>query len=121
MAETVPPTPRSHRHGLTACRSPCACDEGEWMSAAAPAPSLQDGIDRAGSPVRLLWKPNAAPFKVPVIKPEYAGWREEQAAWRQGVTLADLSHHMSDLFLQGPDATRLLAAVSANDYEAFAV
>ncbi len=84
------------------------------------APSLQDGIDRAGSPVRLLWKPNAPPFKVPVVAPEYTGWREEQAAWRN-VAFSDLSHHMSDLFLDGPDSTRLLKAVSANDFEHFAI
>jgi vanillate/3-O-methylgallate O-demethylase len=85
------------------------------------APTLQDGIDKAGSPVRLLWKPNAEPFKVPVIQPEYIGWREEQGAWRQGVSLSDLSHHMSDTFIEGPDATRLLAAVSANDFERFEI
>jgi vanillate/3-O-methylgallate O-demethylase len=85
------------------------------------APTLQDGIDKAGSPIRLLWKPNAKPWTVPVIQPEYAGWREEQAAWRQGVAISDLSHHMSDLFIEGPDATRLLAAVSANDFESFAI
>lgn len=84
------------------------------------APSLQDGIDRAGSPVKLLWKPNAPPFKVPVVAPEYRGWREEQAA-SQTVALSDLSHHMSDLFLEGPDSTRLLQVVSANDFEHFAV
>lgn len=86
-----------------------------------PAPTLQDGIDQAGSPIRLLWKPGAPPPKVPVVQPEYVGWREEQAAWRQGVALSDLSHHMSDLFLEGPDATRLLAAISANDYESFEI
>jgi len=85
------------------------------------APSLQVGIDQAGSPVKLLWKPNAAPFKVPVIKPEYAGWREEQGAWRQGVTISDLSHHMSDMFMEGPDTTRVLTAVGANNFENFAV
>lgn len=84
------------------------------------APSLQDGIGRAGSPVKLLWKPNAAPFKVPVVAPEYAGWREEQRA-SQTVAFSDLSHHMSDLFLEGPDSTRLLEAVSANDFGNFAV
>ena len=84
-------------------------------------PSLQDGIDRAGSPVKLLWKPNAQPFKVPVVPPEFAGWREEQGAWHHGPTLSDLSHHMSDMFMEGPDCTRLLQAVSANDYENFAV
>ena len=86
-----------------------------------PAPTLQDGIDQAGSPVKLLWKPNAAPFKVPVVKPEFVGWREEQAAWCRGVAFSDLSHHMSDTFLEGPDVTRLLKAVSANDYESFAI
>jgi vanillate/3-O-methylgallate O-demethylase len=84
-------------------------------------PSLQDGIDKAGSPVKLLWKPNAAPFKVPVVPAEFSGWREEQGAWHRGPTLSDLSHHMSDTFIEGPDSTRLLTAVSANDYENFAV
>jgi vanillate/3-O-methylgallate O-demethylase len=85
------------------------------------APSLQDGIDKAGSPIKLLWKPNAEPFKVPVVKPEYVGWREEQGAWRRGVSISDLSHHMSDTFIEGPDSTRLLTAVSANDFERFEI
>ena len=85
------------------------------------APSLQDGIDRAGSPTNLLWKPNAAPWLPEVVEPEYAGWRQEQGAWHSGVSISDLSHHMFDTFIEGPDATRLLAAVSANSYESFAV
>jgi vanillate/3-O-methylgallate O-demethylase len=85
------------------------------------AQSLQDGIDRAGSPVQLLWKPNGAPWTPEVVEREYAGWRQEQAAWHHGVAIMDLSHHMFDTFLEGPDATRLLAAVSANNYQSFAV
>ena len=85
------------------------------------APSLQDGIEQAGSPVRLLWRQNPAPWNPEVIKPEYAGWRQEQAAWHDGVSISDLSHHMFDTFVEGPDATALLAAVSANNYESFAV
>ncbi|OHV74334.1 aminomethyltransferase family protein [Pseudofrankia sp. BMG5.36] len=84
-------------------------------------PSLQDALDRAGSAVKLLWKPNAAPWTPEVIEPEYAGWRREQAAWHVAVSISDLSHHMFDTFVEGPDATRLLAAVSANNYESFAV
>jgi glycine cleavage system aminomethyltransferase T len=84
-------------------------------------PSLQDGIDQAGSAVALLWKPGSAPWTPEVIEPEYAGWRQEQAAWHDGVSISDLSHHMSDTFIAGRDATRLLAAVSANNYENFAV
>jgi len=84
-------------------------------------PSLQDGIDQTGSPVELLWKPAAAPWLPEVIEPEYAGWRREQEAWHSAVSISDLSHHMFDTFIEGPDATRLLAAVSANNYESFAV
>ncbi|HWH94322.1 MAG TPA: hypothetical protein VNT03_10715 [Baekduia sp.] len=73
------------------------------------APSLQAGIDRAGSPVNLLWKPDAPPWKPPVVAPEYVGWRREQSAWSEGVALSGLSHHMRDLFITGPDATRLLS------------
>jgi vanillate/3-O-methylgallate O-demethylase len=85
------------------------------------APSLQDGIGQAGSPVKLLWKPNAEPWLPEVIEPEYAGWRQEQAAWHSSVSISDLSHHMFDTFIEGPDAARLLAAVSANNYESFAI
>ena len=86
-----------------------------------PAPSLQDGIDRAGSPAKLLWKPNSEPWLPDVVEREYAGWRQEQKAWHEGVALLNLSHHMFDTFIEGPDATRLLAAVSANNFEKFAI
>jgi glycine cleavage system aminomethyltransferase T len=85
------------------------------------APSLQDGIDKAGSPVNLLWKVNPAPWNPENVDPEYAGWRQEQAAWHDGVALSELSHHMFDTFIEGPDAIKLLAAVSANNYESFAI
>jgi vanillate/3-O-methylgallate O-demethylase len=85
------------------------------------APSLQDGIDKAGSPVNLLWRVNPEPWNPENIEPEYAGWRAEQAAWHSGVSISDLSHHMFDTFISGSDATTLLAAVSANNYESFAV
>jgi len=85
------------------------------------APSLQDGIDKAGSPMKLLWRQNPEPWNPENIEPEYAGWRAEQHAWHDGVSLSDLSHHMFDTFIEGPDATRLLAEVSANNYEKFAV
>jgi glycine cleavage system aminomethyltransferase T len=85
------------------------------------APSLQDGIDKAGSPVNLLWKPDAPAWKPPVVPAEFVGWRQEQRAWYETVAISDLSHHMRDLFIDGPDATRLLADFSANNYENFAV
>ena len=84
-------------------------------------PSLQDGIDQAGSPMKLLWAQNPAPWNPENIDPEYAGWRAEQHAWHEGLALSDVSHHMFDTFIEGPDATKLLQAVSANNYENFVV
>jgi vanillate/3-O-methylgallate O-demethylase len=84
-------------------------------------PSLQDGIDKAGSPMELVWQQNPAPWNPENIDPEYVGWREEQRAWHDAVSLSDVSHHMFDTFIAGPDATRLLSDVSANNYENFAV
>lgn len=83
--------------------------------------SLQQGIDQAGSPIRLLWKPDAGPWAPPVVDDEYVGWRREQQAWRGGVAISDLSYHMSDTFLRGPGAARLLSDVSANNIERFEI
>lgn len=85
------------------------------------SPSLQDGIDKAGSPVKLLWKANPAPWLPPVVEREYVGWRQEQAAWQSTVAIMDLSYHMWDTYIEGPDATRMLGDLSANNYEKFAV
>ena len=87
----------------------------------ASIPSLQDGIDEAGSPIKLLWKPNATPWTPEVVEREYVGWRQEQRAWHEGVAFLNLSHHMYDLFIDGPDAHRLLADYGANDFTKFAV
>jgi vanillate/3-O-methylgallate O-demethylase len=84
-------------------------------------PSLQDGIDKAGSPMKLVWRQDPAPWNPENIDPEYVGWREEQRAWHDAVSLSDVSHHMFDTFIEGSDATRLLSDVSANNYANFAV
>ncbi|MFJ3799617.1 aminomethyl transferase family protein [Streptomyces sp. NPDC090088] len=84
-------------------------------------PSLQDGIDKAGSPIDLLWKPGAEPWTPEVVAREYHGWRQEQTAWHEGVALLNLSHHMYDLWIEGRDATRLLADHGANNFEKFAI
>jgi vanillate/3-O-methylgallate O-demethylase len=88
-------------------------------SAPMAPPTLQQALEQAGSPMKLLWKPGSKPATVPVIEPEYAGWRQEQAAYSRSAAFSDLSHHMSDLFIEGRDAMQLLRDVSANDYEHF--
>ncbi|WP_067899613.1 aminomethyltransferase family protein [Nocardia vaccinii] len=84
-------------------------------------PTLHDGIEQAGSAVDLLWKPGTPAWTPEVVEKEYAGWKAEQHAWFDTVTIADLSHHMSDTVVEGPEATKTLAATSANNYESFVI
>ncbi|MFE1646610.1 aminomethyl transferase family protein [Microbacterium sp. P01] len=82
--------------------------------------SLAEAITRAGSAVSLLRNAQARPTVFPVT-PEFSNWRSEQQAWRTSVALLDQSHHMTDLFLTGPDALRLLSDVGVNSFANFRV
>lgn len=84
------------------------------------AESLADAIARAGSAVELLRNAPARPTIFPVT-PEFSNWRSEQQSWRTTVALLDQSHHMTDLFITGPDALRLLADVGVNSFAKFAI
>jgi len=84
-------------------------------------PNIEDALQKAGSAVKMLWKPGAPAPTVPVVPPEISGWRQEQRSWEEKVALLELSHHMFDLFIKGPDAVRLLSYCSANNYEKFAI
>ena len=50
---------------------------------------------------------------------EFTNWRDEQRAWRETAVLFDQSHHMPELFLQGPDALRLLTGLGINSFANF--
>jgi vanillate/3-O-methylgallate O-demethylase len=81
--------------------------------------SLEAAIARAGSPVELLRNSSARPILFPVA-PEFTNWRSEQLAWRTSCVLFDQSHHMTDLYLSGPDALRLLTDFGVNTFAGFA-
>jgi glycine cleavage system aminomethyltransferase T len=80
--------------------------------------SLEDGIRQAGGPVELLRNLPAAPHTFPVAA-EFSNWRSEQAAWRESCALLDQSHHMTDLYISGPDAGRLLSDLGVNSFAGF--
>lgn len=88
---------------------------------ATPQETLADAIDRVGSPVTLL-KNSQAPLHTFVGVPaEYTNWRSEQRVWLERCALIDQSHHMSDLFLRGPDAMKLLSDLGVNSFANFGV
>jgi vanillate/3-O-methylgallate O-demethylase len=80
--------------------------------------SLEAAIARVGSPVELLRQSTARAHAFPVA-PEFTNWRSEQHAWRTSCVLFDQSHHMTDLFLAGPDALRLLSDYGVNTFANF--
>ncbi|HYP73473.1 MAG TPA: aminomethyl transferase family protein, partial [Microbacterium sp.] len=82
--------------------------------------SLAAAIERVGSAVQLLRNAPALPTVFPVT-PEFSNWRSEQQSWRTSVALLDQSHHMTDLFLTGPDALKLLSDVGVNSFANFQV
>jgi vanillate/3-O-methylgallate O-demethylase len=83
--------------------------------------SLEDVLQTAGSPVRLLRDSQIGPYAFPVVAPEFTNWRDEQRAWRETCALFDQSHHMADLYLEGPDALKLLSGLGVNSFQRFKV
>lgn len=83
--------------------------------------SLQDRIDSAESTVEMLRNARVGPNVYPGVPPEFTNWRDEQWAWQNTCVLFDLSYHMVDLALEGPDALKLLTRVGFNSFEGFEV
>ena len=80
--------------------------------------SLETAIQRVGNPVELLRNSQYPAFEFP-IAPEFTNWRSEQMAWRESCVVMDQSHHMSNLFINGPDALRLLSEHGVNTFKNF--
>lgn len=82
-------------------------------------PNLESLIRAAGSPIKLLRNSQLGPTVHPNVPPEYTNWRDEQRAWRETCALLDQSHHMTELFIEGPDVLKLLSHVGVNTFKNF--
>jgi vanillate/3-O-methylgallate O-demethylase len=56
-----------------------------------------------------------------LIPPAFTNWRDEQYASFESVGLLHQSHHMPELFIEGPDAVTLLKSVLVNSFDNFAL
>jgi vanillate/3-O-methylgallate O-demethylase len=88
--------------------------------------SLQQLVDTVPDLVQYLHNDTIAPhyrartrLTAAFVPPEFSNWRDEQRGWRDTAILFDQSHHMPELFLQGPDARRLLERVGINSFAKF--
>ncbi len=83
--------------------------------------SLEELIKSAGNPVERLRNSQIGPYAFPVVKSEFSNWRDEQRAWKETCALFDQSHHMTDLYVEGPEALKLLSDLGVNSFKNFRV
>ncbi|HWJ34213.1 MAG TPA: hypothetical protein VNR70_03060 [Steroidobacteraceae bacterium] len=81
--------------------------------------SLEEVLKAAGNTVDMLRNSQLGAYVYPVVAPEFSNWRDEQQAWAETAVLFDQSHHMVNLFIEGPDATKLLSYLAINSFAGF--
>ena len=83
--------------------------------------NLEELLRANGGAVNHLRNSPSGPNPYPVVPPEYTNWRDEQHAWQHAAILFNQSYHMSDLYVSGPDAFKLLEALGTNSFKGFSV
>jgi len=83
--------------------------------------SLEDLLQSAGNPANMLRNSQIGAYVYPVVAPEFTNWRDEQRAWQETCVLYDQSHHMVDIYIEGPDALEMIKHLSFNTFKGFAI
>jgi glycine cleavage system aminomethyltransferase T len=78
-----------------------------------------EALLQSTTPVKLLRNSTIGPYVYPVVQSEYTNWRDEQHAWQNTCVLFNQSYHMTDMYVEGPDALRLLADLGVNTFKNF--
>ena len=81
--------------------------------------SLEQVLQTVKNPVELLRNSKIGAYVYPVVPSEFSNWRDEQRAWRDTAVLFDQSHHMAELLVTGPDASKLLSYLATNSFANF--
>ncbi len=81
--------------------------------------SLEDLLQATGNPVKLLRNSQTGPYVYPVVPSEFSNWRDEQRAWQHTCVLFNQSYHMTDMYVEGPDALKLLSDLGVNSFKGF--
>jgi vanillate/3-O-methylgallate O-demethylase len=83
--------------------------------------NLESLLQTVKSPVDMLRNSKIGAYVYPVVAPEFSNWRDEQRAWRESAVLFDQSHHMVDIYIEGPDALKMLSHLAINSFAKFPV
>src|SRR6204780_1987242 len=83
--------------------------------------NLESLLKTVKNPVEMLRNSQIGAYVYPVVATEFTNWRDEQAAWRNSAVLFDQSHHMVDIYIEGPDALKMLSSLAINSFARFPV
>ena len=83
--------------------------------------NLEDLLQKVGNPVEMLRNSQIGAYVYPVVPYEFSNWRDEQRAWRETAVLFDQSHHMANIYVEGPDALKMLSYLGTNSFAKFPV
>lgn len=83
--------------------------------------NLETLIQRHGNVADMLRNSQIGAYVYPVVPNEYSNWREEQRAWRDSAVLFDQSHHMVNVYIEGPDALKMISNLAFNPFAKFPV
>jgi len=83
--------------------------------------NLEEVLQATGNAVQMLRNSQIGPYAFPVVRTEFTNWRDEQRSWKESCALFDQSHHMTDLYVQGPDALKVFSDLGINSFKNFKV
>ncbi len=83
--------------------------------------NLEELLQSVKNPVDLARNSQIGPYVYPKVQAEFSNWRDEQKSWRETCSLFDQSHHMTDMYIKGPDALKLLSNLGVNSFKGFEV
>jgi vanillate/3-O-methylgallate O-demethylase len=83
--------------------------------------SLEDLLQTVRNPVELARNSQIGPYVYPKVPSEFTNWRDEQVSWQETCAFFDQSHHMTDLYVEGPDVIKLFSALGINSFLSFSV
>src|SRR5579871_674344 len=78
-----------------------------------------ESLLKTTTPVKLLRNSKIGAHVYPVVKAEYTNWRDEQWAWQHACVLFNQSYHMTDMYVEGPDAIKLVRDLGINSFRNF--
>ncbi len=77
--------------------------------------SMEEAVQAAGGPVELMRDLGVGRFTK--VRDEYTHWIEEQRSWAETCGLMDQSYHMTDHYVEGPDALEFYSTYTVNNYD----